>query len=227
MIELKKVSKSYPSPQGVEDLIVLKEIELVLDKGDSLSVMGPSGSGKSTLLNLMGSMDVPSSGDIMFDSQSITSWDEDERAKFRASDIGFIFQNHRLLPQCTVLENVLLPCLTLNDKASEETVTRARILLEKVGLSERVGHYPSELSGGECQRVAVVRALINEPKLILADEPTGALDKNNAHSLMTLLSDLVKSENVTMVVVTHDSAMADYTSKQVYIQEGQLVDHHD
>ena len=115
MIELKKVSKSYPSPQGVEDLTVLKDIELVLDKGESLSVMGPSGSGKSTLLNLMGSMDVPSSGDILFDNQSIISWNEDERAKFRASDIGFIFQNHRLLPQCTVLENAS-SMFDLNDK---------------------------------------------------------------------------------------------------------------
>lgn len=223
MVELKEVSKSYAAPSGQEALKVLSGINLKIESGESLSVMGPSGSGKSTLLNLMGSMDQPTSGQILFEGQDLGQMNETSQSQFRAKEVGFIFQNHRLLPQCTVMENILLPTLSLHAQAPAEAVEIGQKLLAKVGLSERVDHYPSELSGGECQRVAVVRSLINSPKLILADEPTGALDHDNAHGLMKLLCELSESENCAVVIVTHDSAMLEYTNRSVKLSNGQLV----
>lgn len=223
MIELKQVVKEYASPSGGPALKVLDGIDLKVERGESLAVMGPSGSGKSTLLNLMGTMDQPSSGEIVFEGKVLGQYSPAELGEFRAQQVGFIFQDHRLLPQCTMLENVLLPTLTLKQKSSSEDLERARFLIDKVGMGERAEHFPAECSGGECQRIAVVRALINQPKLILADEPTGALDYENAQSLMQYLRELTQSEGCSMVMVTHDSNMLDYAQRSVRIQKGQLI----
>jgi ABC-type lipoprotein export system ATPase subunit len=223
MIELKQVKKEYASPSGGPALIVLDGIDLSIDHGDSLAIMGPSGSGKSTLLNLIGTMDQPSSGEINFEGRNLNQLSDEELGTFRAQQVGFIFQDHRLLPQCTMLENVLLPTLTLQQKSSDEDLERARFLIDKVGLGERAGHFPAECSGGECQRIAVVRALINQPKLILADEPTGALDEQNARGLMQYLCELIQSENCSMVMVTHDAGMLEYTKRNVQIKSGKLI----
>lgn len=223
MIELKQVKKEYVSPSGGPALKVLNGIDLTIAQGDSLAVMGPSGSGKSTLLNLMGAMDQPSSGEIFFEGRQLSLLSDRELGEFRAQQVGFVFQDHRLLPQCTMLENVLLPTLTLQQKSSDSDLERARFLIEKVGLSERAAHFPAECSGGECQRIAIARALINQPKLILADEPTGALDYDNAQSLMKYLCELTQSETCAMVMVTHDPGMLEYTKKSVQIRSGRLI----
>ncbi len=209
ILELKHVSKEYESAAGGETLSVLNGVTLSIDAGDSLSIIGPSGSGKSTLLNIMGTLDKPSFGEVILEGESLPYENEVKLSRIRNRKIGFIFQSHHLLPQCTVLENVLLPSLVKGGgKAPSDAVSRAEHLLERVGLKERTSHRPGQLSGGERQRVAVVRSLINEPVLILADEPTGALDQENAVQLMELLSELNREENVTLVVVTHDRELA-------------------
>lgn len=223
MIEVKSISKAYPSPSGGRALKVLSDINFSIQAGESVSIMGPSGSGKSTLLNLIGTMDKPSHGQILFYKKDVTQLGEVEASQFRAREIGFVFQDHRLLPQCTLIENVLLPTLSLHKKAPDESVARAKQLIEKVGLSDRIHHFPSECSGGECQRIAVVRALINQPKLILADEPTGALDYDNAHALIKYLCHLSESEKCTVVIVTHDRDMLSYTKNNLELKSGQLV----
>jgi len=222
MIELKHIYKSYPSPAGCEDLQVLIDVDLYMNAGESVAVMGPSGSGKSTLLNLMGTMDQPTSGEVLFEGSDISKLDEKQQCEFRATQVGFIFQDHRLMPQCTLMENILLPTLSRYSRAPESAIERAKELVNKVGLSARMSHYPAEISGGERQRVAVIRALINRPKLILADEPTGALDRDNAHGLMSMLCDLTRSEQCAVMVVTHDLEMAQYTQRQVKILNGKL-----
>src|SRR5205823_5198899 len=172
---------------------------LEIARGESLGIIGPSGSGKSTLLNMMGTLDHPSSGQVLLDGRDLSHLDEDELAKVRNEQIGFIFQAHHLLPQCTVLENVLVPTLANKDRALRDgAADRAKRWLEKVGLAARVTHQPGQLSGGERQRVAVVRALINQPKLLLADEPTGALDRASAGNLADLLVTLNQQEGVTL-----------------------------
>ena len=223
MLELKSVCKSYPSPVGIEPVKVLDEVNFIISSGESVAIVGPSGSGKSTLLNLLGSMDKPSSGEILFNGTNITNLKGDEESLFRAREVGFIFQDHRLLPQCTILENVLLPTLSLHKEAPADSVVKAKELIEKVGLIERIDHYPNEISGGECQRVAVVRSLINQPKIVLADEPTGALDQTNAHSLMKMLCDLSGDLDCAVAVVTHDPTMIQYTKRKVEIQNGKLI----
>ena len=204
MLELIDVSKSYDWPGQEGALSVLKNITLKVDKGESVSIVGPSGSGKSTLLNIIGALDRPSSGRVLLEGRELAGLDDDELSRIRNREVGFVFQLHHLLPQCTVLENVHVPTLAEKNGESRKAVEeRASMLLERVGLSEWSRHRTGELSGGQRQRAAVVRALINKPKLLLADEPTGSLDKESADNIGRLLVELNRSEGAALIVVTH------------------------
>ena len=197
LLELKNIGKKYDAPSGDEPVTVLESISLQVKQGETLAVVGPSGSGKSTLLNIMGALDKPSSGTVNFDGKNPADMNERELAHFRNTDIGFIFQLHHLLPQCTVLENVMIPTIPRNREHNKTDVyERAMILLKNVGLDNRTDYFPALLSGGERQRVAVARALINSPALLLADEPTGSLDQTSAEHLGQLLLQMNTSENV-------------------------------
>jgi ABC-type lipoprotein export system ATPase subunit len=203
ILQIQSVSKEYNASSETNAVHVLRDINLELTAGEIVAVIGPSGSGKSTLLNLAGSLDTPTSGQILFEGQDISHYDETQLAEFRNQKIGFVFQEHHLLPQCTVLENILVPTLVKNSSTNSAIVERAQSLLERVGLKERIHHRPGQLSGGERQRVAYVRALINEPSLLLADEPTGALDHETAKKIMQILIDLNQEYNVASILVTH------------------------
>ena len=188
-------------------------------------IVGPSGCGKSTLLNIIGALDRPTSGRVLFDGRDLAALDDNELAKIRNKQIGFVFQMHHLLPQCTVLENVLVPTLAGKDRsAMEQARERATNLLQRVGLKEFLLHRPGQLSGGQRQRVAVVRALINQPKLLLADEPTGSLDREASEKIADLLVELNRSEKVTLIVVTHSHELAKRMGRVVELTEGSLKD---
>lgn len=218
------VSKSYNSIQNAPPVRVLEEISLDVAQGESIAFVGPSGSGKSTLLNIIGTLDRPTSGKVLLEGRDITQLSETEVAKLRNQHLGFVFQSHNLLPQCTVLENVLVPTLALPQaKDGNQALERAHRLLTRVGLGSRSEHRPGQLSGGERQRVAVVRALINQPQLLLADEPTGALDRKSAEELSTLLVELNKEENVTLIVVTHALELAKRLHRQFQMLDGKLL----
>lgn len=188
-------------------LLGLDSCSLVLEDAESLALVGPSGSGKSTLLALLGGLDSPSSGRLYFDGEELTTMTEQERTIFRRKNVGFVFQNHSLMPQCTALENVLLPLLA-DGRASKDDIRYATELLAKVGLEKRMDHFPNELSGGECQRVALVRALIRHPRLLLADEPTGNLDRAHAESVAKVIFELTEREQVILILATHDLQLA-------------------
>ena len=223
MLELTGVSKNYASPDGGPPVSVLKNVDLHLAAGEALAIIGPSGSGKSTLLNIMGALDHPSVGQVRLDGRELGSLSELELASVRNRSIGFVFQLHHLLPQCTVLENVLVP--TLTEPAALQTdaaLKRAEELLKWVDLAPRLSHRPGQLSGGERQRVAVVRALINRPKLLLADEPTGSLDHGTAVKLVELLAELNKKEGVALVLVTHSLELAHRLPRVLELREGSL-----
>ena len=220
LLELRAVSKSYPGPTPVP---VLRGTQLTVASGESVAIVGPSGSGKSTLLNLLGTLDTPDSGSVWFEGRDLTRLTSKELATLRNRRIGFIFQNHHLLPQCTVLENVLIPTLAEQRRAPEEAVARAKQLLDRVGLGHRIDHTPGRLSGGERQRTAVVRALINEPVLLLADEPTGALDRASAGEITRLLTELNLKDRLTLIVVTHSAELAGLMGRAVELRDGQLV----
>lgn len=223
LVEVRNVSKSYREPGGGITVPVLHDISLTIEAGESLAITGPSGCGKSTLLNLIGTLDEPDSGEILIDDESVIGCGAARLAAIRSERIGFIFQLHHLMPQCTVLENVLLPTLALQKRGDASAAReRAESLLEQVGLRERLNWNPAQLSGGERQRVAVVRALINQPSLILADEPTGALDEKNAAALTDLLLELQSSTGVSLVVVTHHPAQAQRMGRVLRIQEGRI-----
>ena len=223
LLELRHVSKSYIEPAAGASVPVLKDITLSLEKGESVAIVGPSGCGKSTLLNILGTLDEPDAGEYIFDGQSLKGATADKLSQLRSQHIGFIFQLHHLLPQCTVLENVLLPTLALQSKPDPKAARdRAMSLLTKVGLEPRAGYRPAQLSGGERQRVAVVRALINEPKVILADEPTGALDEANAGTLTDLMINLVENIGLTLVLVTHQVSQAQRMKRQLRLHGGVL-----
>lgn len=225
LLELVEVSKRYGAVGDAVATQVLKSINLRLLEGESIAVVGPSGSGKSTLLNVIGTLDRPSSGQVFLNGKDLSTLNESELARIRASVIGFVFQLHHLLPQCTVLENVLVPTLARRwQPRTEEPKTRALRLLQRVGLSERLWYRPGQLSGGERQRVAVVRALINEPKLLLADEPTGSLDRMAAENLADLLVELNHEEGVALVVVTHMMSLARRMNRVLELQNGTLVE---
>jgi len=217
------VSKTYPTPRG--DLSVLKDVSLSIDRGGAAAIMGPSGSGKSTLLYILGSLEVPSSGTVTLDGQDPFQLDERAQAAFRNKRIGFVFQDHSLLPQCSVLENVLAPTLVApaNERDAAQDETRARELLTQVGLAERLDHRPGELSGGEKQRAAIARALIREPLLLLCDEPTGNLDRASADNVAALLLDMHARRRTILVVVTHSAALAERFPVRYEMSGGELV----
>jgi lipoprotein-releasing system ATP-binding protein len=204
MLEVSNIAKEYPTPQGA--LTVLSQISLSLKRGDAAAIMGPSGAGKSTLLYILGALEEPSAGTVTLDGRNPFQLSEKDMAAFRNQSIGFIFQDHCLLPQCSMLENVLIPTLVADQRAGY--TERARELLEQVGLSDRLDHRPSELSGGEKQRVALARALIRKPLLLLCDEPTGNLDQESAEVVASLLLELHERQETILVVVTHSAELA-------------------
>lgn len=223
LLELKNISKTYEIPSGEGQAIVLRDISLQVNQGESIAVVGPSGSGKSTLLNIIGALDRPTSGIVTLTGKNLADLEDSELSKIRNQDIGFVFQLHHLLPQCTVLENVLIPTIPLGLNREDENVKiRAKELLEKVGLEKHFYHFPAQLSGGERQRVAVVRALINTPKLVLADEPTGSLDRESSENLGQLLLQLNKEEGMALIVVTHSMELARLMDKVYKLRDGKL-----
>src|SRR5688500_15201368 len=218
---VENVTKEFPT--RAEPLVVLRGASLSLSAGENLAILGPSGSGKSTLLYIIGTLDRATSGRVELRGQDVTKLAEPQLADFRNRQIGFVFQDHYLLPQCSVLENVLLPTIA-GGAAKPQAIDRARMLLERVGLSQRLDHRPSELSGGERQRAAIARALIHSPALLLADEPTGNLDRTSAAAVGTLLLEMQRTENTMLVVVTHSEQLASLFGRRMEINEGRLVE---
>ena len=219
LAELRRVTKVYRAG----DPPVLNECDLVVDDGETVAIVGPSGSGKSTLLNLLGALDRPDAGEVHVAGQNLGSLDAEALATFRNTAVGFIFQLHHLLPQCSVLENVLVPTLADPKADTKALGARARHLIEAVGLTPRIEHRPGQLSGGERQRAAVARALIQSPKLILADEPTGALDHANATRLTDLLAEINAKERVAIVMVTHAPELARRMKRVFEMRDGKLA----
>jgi len=213
------IAKQFPT--RAEPLVVLRDVTLELSPGQNVGILGPSGSGKSTLLHIVGTLDRPTAGTITLDTRNPHSLSEPQLAHFRNHHIGFVFQDHHLLPQLTVLENVLVPTLA-EGRPLEAVVARARQLLERVGLAERLEHRPAELSGGERGRAALARALIQRPQLLLADEPTGNLDRANALSIGRLLLDLQQQENTMLIVVTHSIELAGLLQRRLELIDGTL-----
>ncbi|MDQ3634853.1 MAG: ABC transporter ATP-binding protein [Acidobacteriota bacterium] len=218
MIILQNVTKTVQS--GTEDLTILDDVSLEIPSGQFVSVTGASGSGKSTLLGLIAGLDAPTSGEIIIDNENIVSMSEDDLAETRSKKIGFIFQSFHLIPSLTAYENVLIPMEILGKKDARE---RAEKLLEDVELTNRGHHYPSELSGGEQQRIAIARAFANKPKILLADEPTGNLDSNNGNHIFDLMTNLHDRSEVTLVLVTHDLALADRAERQIVLKDGKII----
>jgi lipoprotein-releasing system ATP-binding protein len=219
-LQVTNLAKDYPTRSG--PLTVLRDVNLALERGESLAVMGPSGSGKSTLLHLLGTLDRPTRGSVRLDGHDPFALPEPQLADFRNRHVGFVFQDHHLLPQCTVLENVLIPTLVNGSGKSADVEAWAKELLERVGLTGRLDHRPAELSGGERQRVAVARALVLRPVLLLADEPTGNLDRHTAQAVGQLLLDLHRQERTVLVVVTHSPELAKLFPRQVEMADGVL-----
>ena len=217
---VENIAKEYPS-RG-RPLVVLRGCSLELERGENLAIVGPSGSGKSTLLNIIGTLDRPTSGRVSLDGRDTLALNDRELARFRNEQLGFVFQDHHLLPQCTVLENVLIPTLAVGP-AKADDIGRAHQLLERVGLADRLEHVPAELSGGERQRVALARALIRRPLLVLADEPTGNLDRTSAAAVAELLLELQRQEQTILIVVTHSDELAGRLQRQTELDDGRLV----
>ena len=216
MIQLQGITKSFGSLQ------VLRGIDLNIDKGEIVSIVGPSGAGKTTLLQIMGTLDAPDSGTVTIDGTLVSRMKEKELSAFRNKHIGFVFQFHQLLPEFTALENVMIPAF-IAGVCQKEATTSALELLEFMGLTDRAEHKPNELSGGEKQRVAVARALINHPAVILADEPSGSLDTHNKEELHQLFFDLRNRFGQTFVIVTHDEGLAQITDRTVHMVDGEIV----
>jgi len=210
VLKVLNLSKDYPTPRGT--LPILSDISLELSRGDAVSIMGPSGSGKSTLLYILGALEPPTSGSVSLDGDNPFELGERQLAAFRNRKIGFVFQDHSLLPQCTVLENVLIP--TFVAETADGADSRARQLLEQVGLSDRLDHFPAQLSGGEKQRVALARALVRQPLLLLCDEPTGNLDQESARSVADLLLGVHGLQESILIVVTHNAELAAHFPKR-------------
>ncbi len=219
-LTISDVKKSYRT--SAEEIVVLDGISLQLNRGDNIAIIGPSGAGKSTLLQIIGTLDSPTSGTVELDSRNPFVLSEVEQARFRNERIGFIFQDHHLLPQWNVLENTLLPSLAFG-RPKPDTTDRAIQLLNRVGLGSRVNHLPSQLSGGERERVAVARALLLNPTLVLADEPTGNLDSENAEAVSQLLLEVPKEQNAILVVVTHSMELARKMDRCVELKKGKLT----
>jgi ABC-type lipoprotein export system ATPase subunit len=223
LLEIHNLSKTYRAPDGGDAVDVLRGLDLKMDAGETLAIVGPSGSGKSTVLNIIGALDEADGGEVMVEGRDVEKLEKDELAAYRNTTVGFIFQLHHLLPQCTILENVLVPTLAAPKAHREAARARAEELLESVGLKHRLNHRPGELSGGERQRVAVARSLINEPKLLLADEPTGALDRVNAAKLVDLLAELNRRRGITLIMVTHAPELAERMARVLELVDGKLV----
>ncbi len=218
--EMKDINQYYQ--MGEEPVHVLKDINLTIEKGEFLSVLGPSGSGKSTLMNIIGCLDVPTSGEYVLNGTEVDTLGEKELARIRSREIGFIFQNHQLLPRLTALKNVELP-LIYAGVSPRERKQRAKDMLARVGLADRMDHYPNQLSGGQCQRVAIARALIGSPSILLADEPTGALDQKTGRQVMELFHEL-HAEGRTIIMITHDMNIAKHARRVVHIIDGVMTE---
>lgn len=216
MLKLKGISKSYGQQT------VLQELDLEIAEGERLAILGPSGSGKTTLLNLIGGLDRPDSGGILFRGESLEGKSEQDMDRYRNREVGFVFQFHHLLPQCTLMENVLIPTL-VDQETRTSAGERAGELLKRTGIWDHRNKRPGQLSGGECQRAAVVRAMINSPSILLADEPTGALDGQNVDLMADLLLDLNREEQLALVLVTHSTALASRMDRILQLKEGKLV----
>ena len=220
MIKARDIHKYYKN--GKEDIHVLKGIDLNIDQGEIVAILGPSGAGKSTLLHILGGLDEPSKGQVSFEGNSLWELPHKELSGIRNRLIGFVFQFYHLLPEFTVLENVLLPALIHKNRDAKEKKEKAEGLLKSFGLEKRTGHFPSQLSGGEQQRTAIARALINDPKLLLCDEPTGNLDSENGQEVCRLLKKLNQEKAMTIIMVTHNLDMAKFASKVYNIRDGFL-----
>lgn len=216
MIEIRHVEKSYGS------LHVLKDINLTIENSKVVTIVGPSGAGKTTLLHIVGTLDRPDKGDVMMDGKKLTSLSDNQLSEFRNQHIGFVYQFHHLLPEFTAAENVALPAM-IAGKSRKEALVHATELLDFMKLKERVGHKPGELSGGEQQRVAVARALMNNPELILADEPSGNLDTENARKLHQLFFDLRDQFHQTFIIVTHNEELAALADRKIFLQDGKVI----
>jgi putative ABC transport system ATP-binding protein len=220
MIEVKDLTKTYRL--GSVEVPALRGVSFRIERGEVVAIMGQSGSGKSTLMNILGCLDLPTSGEYFLDDKNIAGKDEDELAKIRNQKIGFVFQMFNLLPRMTVRRNVEMPLMYNGGNLGKEVRQRAEAILNAVGLGERLNHRPTELSGGEQQRVAIVRAMINEPDLILADEPTGNLDSHTGAEIIQLLLGLNQERGLTLVIVTHDPAIAAHTQRVIRLRDGQI-----
>ena len=218
LIEIKNLTKNYS--MGENEIPALQDINLQIDKNEYVSIMGPSGSGKSTLMNILGCLDTPTSGHYYFKNVDVSSLDDDALSSMRNKEIGFIFQNFNLLPRLDALQNVELPLIYAGVSNSERR-KRALNVLKRVGLSERINHKPNELSGGQCQRVAIARALVTNPGILLADEPTGALDSKAGMELMKLFQELYQEGN-TIIVITHEHEIANYANRNIHIRDGKI-----
>ena len=220
MINISSISKEYV--MGDNKLLALNNVDVSIKEGEFVSIMGSSGSGKSTLMNIIGCLDVPSNGDYFFRENNISKFSSNKLAELRNKDIGFIFQNFNLLPRLNALENVILPLL-YSGKSSKERTKLALLALENVGLKDRTHHRPNQLSGGQQQRVSIARSIAGTPKLILADEPTGALDSNTSLEIMKILNDLNKT-GITIVLVTHEDDIAKYGSRIIRMKDGKIIE---
>ncbi|MFC1663947.1 ABC transporter ATP-binding protein [Patescibacteria group bacterium] len=223
LIKLENVWKIYQL--GKVELTVLKEINLEITRGSFITIMGPSGSGKSTLMHLIGFLDVPSRGKVFWKDQDISKLSEDQLAEIRGQKIGFVFQQFNLLAHLNSLENVTLP-MVFQGVSEKQRIEKAETILTSLNLGKRIFHKPSELSGGEQQRIAIARALVNDPEIIVADEPTGNLDSATGKMIMEILIDLHKNEKKTIIVVTHDPHIADYSKEIINIKDGQIIHNH-
>ena len=221
MLVVSHITRTYPTPQG--PLPILHDLSFTLARGKAAAIMGPSGSGKSTLLYILGALDPPSSGTVTLNGENPYALDEARLAAFRNRHVGFVFQDHALLPQCSVIENVLAPTLVAKGRSSQEYLERAKALLEAVGLGHRADHRPAELSGGEKQRAAMARALVREPTLLLCDEPTGNLDQRNADAVAELLLALHRTQRMVLVVVTHNVELARRFETRLTLTDGRLA----
>jgi len=224
LLNLENISKSY-GPAGTPVVRkILEKLSLQVNEAESIAILGPSGSGKTTLLNIIGSLDHPDEGQVLFRGENITGYPDDKLNLFRNSQVGYIFQMHHLLPQLTLLENVLLPTITLKNKGDrQERFEYACALMKRVGVWDQRDQKPGQMSGGECQRTAVIRAMINSPSLLLADEPTGALDTDNAEKLTGLLLDINKNDKVALIVVTHSRILAEKMESLYELKNGHLL----
>jgi len=224
LLQLNNISKSFSNADKTISRTVLEDLDFQLKAGETAAVVGPSGSGKTTLLNLIALLDKPDSGRVVFNGEHLSAYTKSQINTFRNQEIGFVFQQHHLLPQCTLWENILLPALVSEEKR-DVYEARAEKLTDILGVSHLHDQKPGELSGGECQRAAVIRALINEPSLLLADEPTGSLDEKNAHELMQLLADVNKKTGTALIVVTHADRIAQKMQKIYRLTNGKLSSH--